>query len=191
MLKFLEAELDRRYEQQPIIVVYEREQRNDLLKVLASNRFRYFDGATPTTLAEITDLHQGILVIERNECRGIDTRFAKDAFVAIIAAPSGYSEYLYLLGRGSRTRNISDGILITATNELPHKVIERLKSSNVSSMQELERLVRLIEEKKNNKQMIAALEEQAKSGHKLTRVQEVEVLLSSTTFGKVSKGFKY
>ena len=56
-----------------------------------------------------------------------------------------YQEYLQMIGRGSRTRNVSEGILYTDSNEKASIVMQRLKKSNVSMMQELEKVLHFIE----------------------------------------------
>ena len=62
--------------------------------IIKANKFRHFKSVTAETLEEIKDIHQGILTIEKSECRGSDTRFAKDARVLITATPEDFNEYL-------------------------------------------------------------------------------------------------
>lgn len=59
------------------------------------------------------------MLLEKNECRGVDTRFQKDARVIIIATPDNYNQYLQMIGRASRTRGISEGIMFSVGNEKP------------------------------------------------------------------------
>lgn len=68
-------------------------------------------GLKPDTLAKIKDWEYGVLLLEAKDCRGIDTRFGKDAKVLIVASIATYSEYIQILGRSSRTRKVSDCIL--------------------------------------------------------------------------------
>ena len=50
-----------------------------------------------------------------------------------------------MLGRGSRTRNISEGILFIETKEKSNVVMQRLKKANVTMMLDLERFLHFIE----------------------------------------------
>lgn len=90
----------------------------------------------------------------------MDVRFAKDAMVMITCSPSDYNEYLQMLGRSSRSRNMCEGILYSPTSEKPGQILERLKRANISLMLDLERLVKLLEEKRKDKQLLARLKEQ-------------------------------
>ena len=76
----------------------------------------------------------GILIIDADECRGVDIRFQKDAIVLITARVKTYQEYLQMLGRGSRTRNVSEGIFYNDGIEKTNVVMQRLKKSNVAFM---------------------------------------------------------
>jgi hypothetical protein len=42
----------------------------------------------------IKEHETGVLLLEKDECRGIDTRFEKDARVVITAYPDDYNQYL-------------------------------------------------------------------------------------------------
>ena len=42
----------------------------------------------------IKDQSYGIILVEKDQCRGMDIRFSKDALVLIIAKIDTYSEYL-------------------------------------------------------------------------------------------------
>ena len=111
---------------------------------MKSDKYKVYIGVAANTLAKVKDLDYGILMIEAKVCRGIDTRFAKDAMVLITANVKSYHEYLQILGRSSRARNISSGILYTDTDEKPSQVMMRLKRQNITVMQNLEKLVIMI-----------------------------------------------
>ena len=95
---------------------------------------KYLYGATESNLVDIRSWDYGVLLIKPSECRGVDTRFAKDALVLIAAKVESYHQYLQMLGRSSRSRKVCEGILYSVTSERPSQVIERLKRANVSLM---------------------------------------------------------
>ena len=51
-------------------------------------------GASDENLQDIKSWDYGILFLKPHECRGTDTRFAKDAVVIITAKVESYSLYL-------------------------------------------------------------------------------------------------
>jgi hypothetical protein len=65
----------------------------------------------------IKEHETGVLLLDKDECRGIDTRFEKDARVVITAYPDDYNQYLQMIGRASRTRGISEGVMFTVGQE--------------------------------------------------------------------------
>lgn len=99
-----------------------------------------------------------------NESRGTDTKFGKDAIVLIIAKVSTYSEYLQMLGRGSRSRGVSNGILYSTSDEKPNVLIQRLKKGSITVALELEKLLNLLKQKSNNRQLIEILKQQQENG---------------------------
>ena len=58
--------------------------------MIKSENFRYYKGIDSDTLIQIKDSSDGILLMEKDECRGIDVRFSKDAQVLIIAKVENY-----------------------------------------------------------------------------------------------------
>jgi len=61
------------------------------MKVIKENNFTYYKGSSRDTLYNIKDQSRGILLLEKHECRGVDTRFQKDARVIITAIPDDYN----------------------------------------------------------------------------------------------------
>jgi hypothetical protein len=78
-----------------------------------------------------------------------------------------------MLGRSSRTRNICEGILYTATGEKPSVVIDKLKRQNFSMMAELEKAMILFEKKFENASLVAALEKHFENGKMIRTMNEV------------------
>lgn len=68
-------------------------------------------------MGSIKDQDYGVMTIEKNQCRGVDTKFAKDALVIITFIPSDYNEYQQMLGRASRTRSVCEGTMLTSSYE--------------------------------------------------------------------------
>ena len=90
MLEYIE----RSYDDKPMIVIYDEEQLTDLQQLLQSKKYRHRLGASEDNLQEIKSWDYGLLLLQPNECRGTDTRFAKDAVVLIVAKVESYSLYL-------------------------------------------------------------------------------------------------
>lgn len=104
------------------------------------------------------------MLLEKNECRGVDTRFEKDARVIIIATPDNYNQYLQMIGRASRTRGISEGIMFSVGNEKPSHVIQRMKRANAVELMELEELVMTLKDRVKAKSVIMKIESLIKEG---------------------------
>lgn len=69
-----------------------------------------------------------------------------------------------MLGRSSRTRNICEGILYTATGEKSSVVIDKLKRQNFSMMADLEKAMILFEKKFKDTSLVAALKKGFENG---------------------------
>lgn len=98
--------------------------------MLDNNKFRYREGVTADTLATIRDWDYGILMISSYESRGIDTRFKKDAIVLIVAQVENHAQYLQMIGRSSRSRNLCEAILYVQSVETAKQVLDRLSNQN-------------------------------------------------------------
>ena len=62
----------------------------------------------------------------------------------ILTQMTSYHELLQMIGRSSRTRGV-EGTLFSVGQERANQVIERLKRHEVITMQELERLLKIVE----------------------------------------------
>ena len=69
-----------------------------------------------------------------------------------------------MLGRSSRTRNICEGILYTATGEKSSVVFDKLKRQNFSMMTDLEKAMILFEKKFKDTSLVAALKKGFENG---------------------------
>ena len=74
-MKTLYNELKKNYDSKPIIVIYEKDQFEDIENIIKVLKFTHFNGVDPQTLYQIKDLSNGILTMDKDECRGIDARF--------------------------------------------------------------------------------------------------------------------
>ena len=105
------ADLNKHYELHPVILVVGSESRGTYLKHIKANKFKYAEGGHQHVLAEIRSWEYGLLLLTREEGRGVDTRFRKDAIVLIATEVSNYHELLQMVGRSSRARGVCEGIL--------------------------------------------------------------------------------
>jgi hypothetical protein len=53
------------------------------MEIIKQERLKSFIGSSKEILSLIKDLNYGILIVNKDECRGIDIRFNKDALVLI------------------------------------------------------------------------------------------------------------
>jgi hypothetical protein len=141
------------------------------------NKYNYLSGVSVSTFEEIKTWEYGILLLQKEDSRGIDTRFQKDALVLIIAKVDTYQQYMQMLGRGSRTRGVCDGILYVASNEKASVVMDKLKRQNYSAMTELEHLMKLLEKRSSDKQLVTILKREQDSDNKLMTLAQIEVLV--------------
>ena len=105
------VDLDKHYELHPVILVVGSESRGHFLKHIKASKFKYAEGGHQHVLAEIRSWEYGVLLLTREEGRGVDTRFRKDAIVLIATEVSNYHELLQMVGRSSRTKGVCEGIL--------------------------------------------------------------------------------
>ena len=103
----------------------------------------------------------------------MDTRFRKDAIVLIATEVSNYHELLQMVGRSSRTRGVCEGILYVIGQERPVQVVERLKRSSVSALQDLEKLLTLVEKKSKDQTLVKLLTEAKVKGTQVRSLQDV------------------
>ena len=98
-------------------------------------------------------------MIKASEGRGVDTRFRKDAMVLISAEVRSYLELQQMVGRSSRTRGVCEGVLYIVGQESAMQVVDRLKRQNVAALQDLERMLVLLEKKSKDGPLLRQLAE--------------------------------
>ena len=110
LIKLL-SDIDNHFEKQPVIMIAEGEIREAVINHLKTSKFKYAQGGDQQTLAEVRSWEYGLLILNRDEGRGVDSRFKRDAMVLMTTEVSDYHEVQQMIGRSSRTRGICQGIL--------------------------------------------------------------------------------
>ena len=82
-------------------------------------------------MAEVRSWEYGLLILNREEGRGVDSRFKRDAMVLMSTEVSDYHELQQMVGRSSRTRGICQGTLYVISQDKPQQVAERLRTQGV------------------------------------------------------------
>ena len=85
-------DIDKHYEKHPVIIIANEGNRIDIVNHLAVSKFKFTKGREQNTLADIRAWDYGVLVLSREEGRGVDTRFRKDAIVLITCEVGSYHE---------------------------------------------------------------------------------------------------
>ena len=78
-----------------------------------------------------------------------------------------------MVGISSRTRGVCEGILYIIGQERPVQVVERLKRSSVSALQDLEKLLTLVEKKSKDQTLVKLLTEAKVKGTQVRSLQDV------------------
>ena len=90
-----------------------------------------------------------------------------------------------MIGRGSRTRNVSEGILYTDGIDKANIVMQRLKKSNVAMMQELEKVLHFLEQKCLHKAVIEAVSKEHANGKLIISMSDMEKTINPKHFGGI------
>ena len=105
-MNVFEQELISVYEQKPVIIILEEAERNQVERILQSNKFKYQTSGDANELIKIRDWDYGVLLLSPMEGRGVDTRFRRDSHVLILAQVKTYHELQQMIGCSSRTRGV-------------------------------------------------------------------------------------
>ena len=81
----LQADLEKHYEAKPVIVVIDEDQRRSIEELARANKWRWTDTAEANFKLEIRQWDYGLLLLNAEEGRGVDTRFRRAAHVVILA----------------------------------------------------------------------------------------------------------
>jgi superfamily II DNA or RNA helicase len=120
----------------------------------------------------------------------MDTRFKSDAIVLIIAKVEAYHEYLQMLGRGSRTRGVCDGILYTVSKDKEATVRENLKRQNFAAMNDLAALLKHLEENNKDRGLMAILTKAEELGEPIRSLAHIEAKAATSKRGRPKKDQK-
>jgi cation transport regulator ChaC len=118
----------------------------------------------------------------------VDTRFRKDALVLIATEVRSYHELQQMIGRSSRTRGICEGILYNIGEESVLQVIDRLKRQNVAALQDLERVLLLLEKKCKDALLIKYLTDERQKESTVRSLHDLQVGLGESVFAKLIRG---
>jgi CRISPR/Cas system CMR-associated protein Cmr1 (group 7 of RAMP superfamily) len=95
-----------------------------------------------------------------------------------------------MLGRGSRSRGICEGILYKVTKDKTSIVIDKLKKQNFAAMNDLEGLLKLLEYKQKDGLLQGILMKAWEAGAPLMSLAMVEKSMTSKQYGKLIAGFR-
>ena len=127
-------------------------------------------------------------MITAKDAREVDTRFRKDALVLIATEVQSYLELQQMIGRSSRTRGVCEGVLYNKGDESALQVVDRLKRQNVAALQDLERMLLLLEKKCKDANLIKQLVEQKEKGSLVQSLQQLKAELRRSLFAGFLKG---
>jgi hypothetical protein len=117
-----------------VIVITNDSNHGPIVDILRANKYKFAEGGSLNVLATVRSWEYGVLLLSKEEGRGVDTRFKRDAFVLIACQVSTHHELSQMVGRSSRSRGVCEGVLYTVGEDRPVQVMEKLKRQSVSSM---------------------------------------------------------
>ncbi len=127
-----------------------------MLKKRAWNKI--LQGVSTEVLREIRSWDYGVLILEKKDGLGVNTRFSKDSIVLITCPIQNRAQYLQIIGRSSRTRNLCRGVYYPITKLSQYQVEQQLTESNNVFLEELRKLLKFVSQKKSNSYVIEALD---------------------------------
>lgn len=155
--------------------------------IVKRNKLRWTDSRSPNFLLEIRQWDYGVLVLNSEEGRGLDTRFRKAAHVAIIAKVKQQHEVQQMVGRSSRARGACEATLCSVGPERPAQVTERLRSYGIMALMDQERLLSLLERKSKDQTLIRCLIEASSRGNSLKSLEELRTRMGEQAFHRIAK----
>ena len=93
-----------------------------------------------------------------------------------------------MLGRGSRTRGICEGMLFVKSKDKASVVMDQMKRQNFTSMAELGHLMKLVEKKSKDKLLTSKLEQRQDEGEMIRSLAEVEKEMTRQQYSKLILG---
>lgn len=187
LLIHVSGDLIKLYDTHPVIIILNEGQREGVKKILKENRFRFLETLNDMALDEIKQWEYGVLLLNPEQGRGVDTRFKKTAHVMIMGEVTSLHELQQMVGRSSRTRGVCEGTLYTVGAERPHQVLDRLKRHSVIALQELERVLHLIEKRCRDNSLIRRLTEAREMGETVRSLEDLKKGMEDAAFNKIIK----
>ena len=93
-----------------------------------------------------------------------------------------------MVGRGSRKRGVCEGILYNIGTETSTQIMERLKKQNVVALQDLERVLKIFQEKPKDQKILKALREVQETGQVIRNLGQLKLVLSEDHYNKLIRG---
>lgn len=106
LLTTLLIDLDKYFEKSPVIIILQDNIRANVINHLRKNKQKFAEGGSFKILSEIRNWDYGVLLLNSDEGRGVDTRFKKNSIVLIAVPINNYHEVQQMMGRSSRSRGI-------------------------------------------------------------------------------------
>ena len=119
-------QIEKTYDVKPIILIYDVEQEESFEKLLKCHNYTIYKGSTERVIEHIKTIENGILLLQGDNCIGIDTRFKVDSQVLIIADVKTNHELIQMIGRSSRTRGICESYMFIRGQEKSSVVMQKL-----------------------------------------------------------------
>ena len=179
-------DLAKLYEQQPVIVICDDEQRGDVLKSIVANKMKYLDQCSEDVLDSIRQWDYGVLVLSPQQGRGIDTRFQRDAHFMVLAKVTSYHEIKQIvISRSSRTRGVCQGTLYVVSEDRAVHIMDKLKKHGIVYFQQLEKLLLVLERRSKDQTLLKLLIKLRGEGIVVNTPEQLKQHLDEATFNKI------
>ena len=158
MFSCLEESIHLSYDERPIIIFAEAENFEAIVSILEKRNWRKHKfGASPEVLREIRGWNDGIIILEKYEGIGVNTRFKKESMVLIACEVTNEAEYQQFLGRSSRTRGLCYGTYFPITDLSKGEVLQKIKGSNSTKLNYLGILLKFLSQKQSSQLLADAI----------------------------------
>ena len=93
-----------------------------------------------------------------------------------------------MVGRGSRKRGVCEGILNNIGTKTSTQIMERLNKQNVVALQDLERVLKIFQEKPKDQKILKALREVQETVQVKRNLGILKLVLSEDHYNKLIRG---
>ncbi|KEJ82779.1 hypothetical protein OXYTRIMIC_244 [Oxytricha trifallax] len=143
-----------------------------------------------TTLEEIQSWQNGVLILDKDESYGYNTRFRVDAQVLIACDIDSESQYLQMRGRSSRNMGALQSKYFPITILPKQQILHKMKQISIEKLDKLEQLVGLIYKKRFNKVLLEAVSDAKKENEVIASLEDLKQLIGTGAFQKLAQGIK-